>query len=151
MSGLQLNLLGGFELLSPSGALIPLARKPALLLAYLALQLNRPHSREKLAGLFWSDSGEIQARNSFRQALAVLRDKLRPYDDVLVMPEAETIAVACDALVTDVAEFERSLKQGTRASLERAVNLYEGELLANYQPRERPLEEWLAAERRHRH
>ena len=115
MSGLRLKLLGGFELRSASGVPISLtARKPALLLAYLALRPGQSHDREKLAGLFWGDSGEVQARNSLRQALAVLRQHLRPHDDVLVTPEAETIAVARDALVTDVAEFERCLRQGTR-------------------------------------
>ena len=49
MAGLSLRLLGGFELSSASGAPIQMAaRKPALLLAYLALVPGQRHSREKL-------------------------------------------------------------------------------------------------------
>ena len=150
MSGLRLKLLGGFELRSASGVPIPLAaRKPALLLAYLALRPGQPHGRETLAGLFWGDSDEIQARNSLRQALAVLRQHLRPDDGVLVTPEAETVAIAREALTTDVAELEHSLRLGTREALERAVALYDGELLDGYRPHEPLLAEWLTTERRH--
>src|SRR3954454_24583949 len=71
MSGLRLKLLGGFELRPASGAPIPLsARKPALLLAYLALRQGQPQGRDKLAGLFWGDSRAAQARGSRRPALA---------------------------------------------------------------------------------
>jgi TolB-like protein/DNA-binding SARP family transcriptional activator/Flp pilus assembly protein TadD len=151
MSGLQLKLLGGFELRSASGAAIPLAaRKPALLLAYLALRPGQPHGRETLAGLFWGDSDDIQARKSLRQALVVLRQHLRPDEGVLVTPEAETVALAPDALTTDVAELEGALKLGTREALERAVALYDGELLEGYRPHEPLLAEWLTTERRHR-
>jgi TolB-like protein/DNA-binding SARP family transcriptional activator len=151
MPGFRLKLLGGFELRSASGAAIALAaRKPALLLAYLALRPAQPHGREALAGLFWGDSDEVQARNSLRQALAVLRQHLRSGDGVLVTPEAETVAVVGDALTTDVAELERALKLGTREALEQAVALCDGELLEGYRPHEPLLAEWLTTERRHR-
>src|SRR3954447_21689144 len=86
MSGLRLKLLGGFELRPASGAPIALpAGKPALLLAYLALRLGRPQGRGKLAGLFWGDSGEPQARASLRQALAALRRQLGPNEEGLIL------------------------------------------------------------------
>lgn len=47
--------------------------KVRALLAYLAMESNRPHSREKLAALLWSDQSPDAARNSLRQALATLR------------------------------------------------------------------------------
>jgi DNA-binding SARP family transcriptional activator len=150
MSGLRLKLLGGFELRSASGAAVPLSvRKPALLLAYLALRLGQPQGRDKLAGLFWGGSGDAQARTSLRQALAVLRRQLGPHDAGLILaPEGETVALAQDSLATDVAEFERCLASGTRDALKRAVALYEGDLLDGFQtPREPLLEEWLVAER----
>ena len=149
---LQLKLLGGFELRAACGTPIPLgARKPALLLAYLVLRSGQPQSREKLAGLFWGDDDEVHARNSLRQALAVLRQHLRPHGEVISSPEAETVAITPEALTTDVAEFERSLRSGTREALEQAVTLYRGELLEGYRPREPLLAEWLATQRRHVH
>src|SRR4051812_11132996 len=151
MSGLRLKLLGGFELRPVSGEPIPLfAKKPALLLAYLALRPpGQPQGRDKLAGLLWGDSGEAQARHSLRQALAVLRRALGPHADGLVLaPEGETLALAPDGLATDVAELERCLACGTRDALERAVALYGGDLLDGFRaPREPLLEEWLVGER----
>ena len=149
MSGLRLKLLGGFELRPASGAPIPLsARKPALLLAYLALRQGQPLGRDRLAGLFWGDSGEAQARASLRQALAVLRRRLGPHEGLIQAPEGETVALARDGLATDVAEFERCLAAGGRDALERAAALYEGDLLDGFQaPRQPLLEEWLVAER----
>ena len=149
MSGLRLKLLGGFELRPASGEPIPLsARKPALLLAYLALRQGQPLGRDRLAGLFWGDSGEAQARASLRQALAVLRRRLGPHEGLIQAPEGETVALARDGLATDVAEFERCLAAGGRDALERAAALYEGDLLDGFQaPRQPLLEEWLVAER----
>jgi TolB-like protein/DNA-binding SARP family transcriptional activator/Flp pilus assembly protein TadD len=149
MSGLRLKLLGGFDLRSASGAAIPLsARKPALLLAYLALRPSRPQGRDKLASLFWGDSGEVQARASLRQALAVLRRVLGQQEGLIVTPESETMALARGGLVTDVEELERCLASGTRGALEQAVALYEGDLLDGFQSRHPLLEEWLVTERR---
>src|SRR4051795_7352718 len=149
MSGLRLKLLGGFELRPGSGAPIPLsARKPALLLAYLALRQGQPQGRDKLAGLFWGDSGEAQARASLRQALADLRRRLGPHEGLVQASEGETVVLARDGLATDVAEFERCLAAGGRGALERAAALYEGDLLDGFQaPRQPLLEEWLVAER----
>ena len=149
MADLRLKLLGGFELRSASGAPIPFAaKKPALLLAYLALRPGRPLGRDKLAGLFWGDSGEAQARASLRQAIAVLRRLLGSHQGLIVTPDSETIVLERGGLLTDVAEFERCLASGARDALEQAVALYEGDFLDGFKARESLLEEWLVTERR---
>src|SRR3954462_8883833 len=149
MAGLRLKLLGGLELRPASGAPILFsARKPALLLAHLALRPGRPQGRDKLAALFWGDSGEAQARASLRQALADLRRRLGPHEGLIQAPQGETGGRARDGLTTDVTEFERCLATGGRYALERAAALYEGDLLDGFQaPRQPLLEEWLVAER----
>src|SRR3954467_11797065 len=115
MSGLRLKLLGGFELRPASGAPIPLsARKPALLLAYLALRQGQPQGRDKLAGVFGGDGGGARAGASLRRALADLRRRLGPHEGMIQAPEGETVALARDGLTTDVTEFERRLATGGR-------------------------------------
>jgi DNA-binding SARP family transcriptional activator len=128
MSGLRLKLLGGLELRATSGAPVPLtARKPALLLACLALRPGQAQARDRLAGLLWAESGEAQARASLRQALAVLRQQLGPHEGLILTPEGGTaVALAADGLATDVAEFERCLAAGGRDALERAVSKTRG-------------------------
>ena len=49
------------------------SQKALALLVYLAVEAERPHRRERLAGLFWPEFGDQAARHSLRQALANLR------------------------------------------------------------------------------
>jgi predicted ATPase/DNA-binding SARP family transcriptional activator len=50
--------------------------KVRALLAYLAVENAQPHERERLAGLFWPEMSEAQARHSLSQALYNLRQAL---------------------------------------------------------------------------
>ena len=60
-------LAGGSESSTPK------SRKARALLAYLTLQSGQKVSRERAAGLLWSESPEAQARASLRQVLSELR------------------------------------------------------------------------------
>ncbi|MGD8794850.1 MAG: hypothetical protein PVF47_20035, partial [Anaerolineae bacterium] len=51
--------------------------KVRALLAYLAVEANRPHRREKLAGLLWPDWTERAARTNLRRVLSNLRTTIR--------------------------------------------------------------------------
>ena len=65
MAVAELTLLGGFELRLASGEVIDLpGQKDRALLAVLAICPGSTFSREKLAGLLWSDRGDAQARDS---------------------------------------------------------------------------------------
>ena len=74
MARLSINLLGPFQVTldgeSSSGFEYDKVRA---LLAYLAVEADRPHRREALAGLLWPDQPEVMARNSLRTALSKLR------------------------------------------------------------------------------
>jgi DNA-binding SARP family transcriptional activator/TolB-like protein len=71
---LRLRVFGGFSLERPDAHTIAIAnRKACALLAYLALRPERIDTRERLAGLLWSDRSEEQARASLRQCLKQLR------------------------------------------------------------------------------
>jgi predicted ATPase/Tfp pilus assembly protein PilF len=50
--------------------------KVRALLAYLAVEADRPHHRDTLAGLLWPEQPSQVARNNLRQALANLRQAL---------------------------------------------------------------------------
>ena len=57
------------------------SEKVRALLAYLVVEADQPHRREKLAGLLWPGYPEASARASLRRALADLRKALRPATD----------------------------------------------------------------------
>ena len=54
--------------------------KVRALLAYLAVESERPHRREKLVALLWPDQSEERARASLSQALYNLRRVLGDRD-----------------------------------------------------------------------
>lgn len=70
---LQVSLLGGFALSANGRPLDVRSHKAQALVAYLALTATHAETRERLAGLLWSESGEANARASLRQSLRDLR------------------------------------------------------------------------------
>src|SRR6185369_7935264 len=81
----HLRLLGRFGVVAPDreSASIQLpTKKTGALLAYLGMSSDYAASREELAALLWGVCTDQQARQSLRQALALLRKELAP--DVLI-------------------------------------------------------------------
>ena len=71
---LHIELLGGCSIgLDGDGPCILPTKKSQALLAYLAVPAGRFHAREKLTAMFWGDTPEALARQSFRQALVSIR------------------------------------------------------------------------------
>jgi DNA-binding SARP family transcriptional activator len=146
MAPLKLWLLGTFRgQLGSGGALTLPTRKSQALLAYLTIRAGLPHSREKLATLLWGDVGELQARQSFRQALSTVRKVLGGRSGLLVQGEMVTVNPARVQL--DVAIFERRVTEGSLKALSEATALYRGELLDGLTVGQAPFEDWLRGER----
>jgi DNA-binding SARP family transcriptional activator len=74
MARLQLSLLGTFRATLDGVALSAFGYdKVRALLAFLAVECDRPHHRETLAGLLWPEQPERTARLNLSQALSRLR------------------------------------------------------------------------------
>ena len=77
MPTLRLSCLGPFQITLGNTPLTTFgADKARALLAYLAVEADRPHRHEILAGLLWSDLPEESALHNLRQALSSLRKAL---------------------------------------------------------------------------
>src|SRR5512135_2103661 len=77
MAHLMLGVLGAFQVTLASGSTAKFeSDKTRALLAYLAVEADRPHRREMLSGLFWPDQSEQTARHNLRQALFSLRQTI---------------------------------------------------------------------------
>jgi len=73
----SIKLLGSMQFLQDSSPLQGLeSAKVRALLAYLAVESGQVHTRERLAGLFWPELSEAQARHSLSQSLHNLRKAL---------------------------------------------------------------------------
>jgi len=145
MVGVKVTLLGGFEARLASGTELSLpTRKARALLAYLSVHRAQSHSRDKLAALLWSEKSDRHARGSLRHALVALRRALGP---PFLAIEGHTVALNPAGVEVDVASFERWVAEGTPQALERAAELYRGDLLLGFALNEPLFEEWLVAER----
>jgi predicted ATPase/DNA-binding SARP family transcriptional activator len=113
MPRLSLSLFGGFHATLDGQALTDFrTQKVPALLAYLAVESARPHTRERLAGLLWPDLPEDAARDNLRGTLYQLRRTLPEQDDAqaffLLTRETVQFNPASDYWL-DVTEFMRLL------------------------------------------
>lgn len=148
MAELHIELLGGCSARSNGDdpCLLP-TRKSQALLAYLAVPAGRFHAREKLTTMFWGETPEAQARQSFRQALLSIRRAVGGGPRPILLTRNGAVALDAAAVTVDVALLEDALADGTTEGLERAASLYKGEFLAGFNLNEQAFEEWHAVER----
>lgn len=148
VSALRIKLLGGFEARSGSGkTLVVPTRKMQVLLAYLAVSGARPVPRQRLLALLWSNRSDEQARNSLRHALSALRRALSGNGTTPLRVDRTSAALDPGLVEVDVRRFERLLDEGGRGALQRAADLYRGDLLAGLVVRDPAADEWLFQER----
>jgi len=161
-----LSLLGAFEVVAAGRPITGFSTdKSRALLAYLALEADRPHQRHSLAGLFWPDMPDEAALNNLRKSLHRLHqtlDRLLPGgSDPLFTVTRQTIQLNRASLSLDVATFQELLAaceahphrhlhvcQPCLSRLAQAVALYRGELLAGFSLADAAaFEEWLLVRR----
>src|SRR6185436_15086638 len=97
---LSISLFGGISLAYQGQDIKIKSRKSRAVLAFLTLNENRQETRERLVGLFWSESEEHKARASLRQTLRELRQALFEvgYDGL----QTEKLAIEIDPKRLDV-------------------------------------------------
>ena len=129
---LSIALLGSFQLRADGKPCASIPRKAKALLAYLAMQEERPVSREAMADLLWSDRGAEQARHSLRQMLLVLRRDLGAAGLIAIDAGEHAISFQLGAVETDVARMHRLAAATDCASLAEVADLYTGPFLADF-------------------
>jgi DNA-binding SARP family transcriptional activator len=145
MGTLRIHLFGSAGLQSNDGALPPFpTHKSRQLFSYLALNRDRPHTREVLIGALWGDRPEGLARKGFRTELWRLRTLLAAGEsecETLLTVRGHTVGFNTESNYwLDVEEFECRISQvrapaGACIStaearlLREAVDLYRSDLL----------------------
>lgn len=145
----MLGLLGSFQI-SLGNAPIPGLRsdKSRALLAFLAVEADRSHRRERLVGLLWPDYPEVAARHNLRQTVFGLRQVLGDHKakcPFLLLSREEIQFNAASDFELDVAQFNTHLAAVQRhthahlvdcadcaAHLQQAVELYRGKFLEEF-------------------
>jgi DNA-binding SARP family transcriptional activator/tetratricopeptide (TPR) repeat protein len=160
-SRLSIRLLGPFRVTLDGQPITGfVSDKARALLAYLAVEAERPHRRESLVGLLWTDYPEQDARTSLRTALANVRKRIgdREASPPFLQITHQTIQfnLASDSWI-DVVALTRLLPTGgypqqpdpqAVTQWENAVDLYKGQFLEGFSIADSPLfEEWALLER----
>jgi predicted ATPase len=165
MKQITLRLLGAFEVtIDGRPATAFEYAKVRALLAYLAAESHRPHTRAELAALLWPDQPERAARASLSQALATLRNALGDRAAAQPLLLADTRHIQLDpaaAIDVDAPRFLALLQEAeghnhrswrTCAAcgqrLRQALDLYRGPFLADVSIADSEMfEEWASQQR----
>ncbi len=130
---LFIRMLTGDDLLVEAPATIQWqGRTQRSLFVLLALQPGEPISRDRLAGLLWSESDQTAARGSLSTALHSLRHALDPVDPDLIRSTNDEIMLDVERETVDWALFERLCARPDVESRLKALELYKGDLLAAF-------------------
>ncbi|HLF72786.1 MAG TPA: BTAD domain-containing putative transcriptional regulator, partial [Anaerolineales bacterium] len=139
---LQIRLLGQFDLRVDGKRIVIASRSGQSLFAYLALTAGKSHRREKLAGQFWPDTSDENARKNLRHELWRIRKALsiQPATVDYLSADEFTISFNRDSdYWLDVAQMERPGQD--LESLTANLSLYQGELLPGF------YDDWAVLER----
>lgn len=156
MTRLSIHLLGQLLVLLDGEPVTSFeSDKVRALLAYLAVESDRPHRREALVGLLWPDRSEQAALNNLRGALSNLRSAIHDHaaappfllvtrQTIQFNPESDHwLDVSVLAPLTSGREAARSVQ-----ALEEAVSLYRGPFLEGFTVRDsEAFEEWALLKR----
>jgi DNA-binding SARP family transcriptional activator/TolB-like protein len=149
--GLAISLLGGAAF-TFDGRVIPLRnRKACAMLAYLALTERGEEQRERLAGLFWSESPEANARATLRQAVHETREVMLAAGCSALQAGRTTVGLQRGSFTVDVETMLSALSAGEVAEpLLRQRQLAEA-LLAGFEDLDPAFHGWLSARRQTLH
>jgi DNA-binding SARP family transcriptional activator len=114
MRRITVRLLGPFEV-TIDGAPVTAFEyaKVRALLAYLAVESQRPQPRAELATLLWPEQPERSARGSLSQALTTLRNALgdKTADRPVLLADVQSVQLdPRSAVLVDVTQFLTSLR-----------------------------------------
>jgi len=146
----RFHLFGSFTARTSAGAELAFRTdKIRALLAYLLLERERPHPREALADLLWSDAPRGASQHNLRLALSRLRDSLGKEAEWLEITRRTVQVHPSSAMWVDVLEYDQLRAQAATLSqlggalnplaaeaLRRALALYTGDFLADINVRD---------------
>jgi predicted ATPase/DNA-binding SARP family transcriptional activator len=165
MAQLSLSFLGPWQVTQAGEAVTGFRYdKVRALLAYLAVEADRPHRREALIAMLWPEQAELAARNNLRQSLLTLREAIG--DRTAAPPYLHTnrtflqfnrdsdhwtdVATFLELLAACRQHRHRHLESCRLCAqrLEQAATLYRGPFLADFSlPDSVAFEEWATLKR----
>ena len=159
MGLLVISLLGAFQTTRDSSPLKGFeSLKARALLAYLAVESDRPHARDALAALLWPDFAQEAAHNNLRNTLSNIRRAIgdRDASPPYLFINRETVQFNCDSdvcldvanLIHQASGLQRPPVRDAQVDVQSriaAVNGYRGPFLEGLSiPDSAAFEEWVS-------
>jgi DNA-binding SARP family transcriptional activator/TolB-like protein/Tfp pilus assembly protein PilF len=144
---MRLRLLGRFGVAAPDDVSTSIqlpTKKTGALLAYLGMSSDYAASREELAALLWGGCTDQQARQSLRQALALLRKELA---SAVFMTDTKIVRLDPASWSIDAREFASLACSQNAEDLARAARSFTGDFLSGFIIEEEAFEEWVSDQR----
>lgn len=141
---LRLSLGNGFDLRLGNGERIELgSRKAQAIFAFIALSGTAVESRERVAGVFWSESDGDHARGSLRQCLKQLRDNLDAVRPGIVEIGRQDILVRRESVEIDLELVAADLARGVLSSILALGLANPDRIMAGFEDLDREFASWL--------
>lgn len=138
----RIHFFGSLQIHKGDAPLPLKGEKARNLLAYLVLHPRITHRRETLASLLWPEAKPERVRRNLSDVLYRLQ---REFESSWLIVDTENIAIQPDVnLWVDLWEFERLINSQETQKLQKAIDLYTGDLLPEI------YEDWVLAEREFR-
>lgn len=154
MTRLSLSVLGALRVTLDGEPVTGFeSAKARALLVYLAVEAQRPHPRDALAGLLWPEFPERAALSNLRYALSNLRKTIGDHEArppfVLISGDSLQFNPASSSQL-DAGEFADAVESDSIGRLEQAIALYQGAFLEGFTIADSAaFEEWLLLKREH--
>lgn len=146
----DVRLFGSFRVRAADGSdATPNGRKARALIAFLLLADGETATRDRLAGLLWSERGDDQARASLRQTLYEMRE-LTAGDAALLASDRARARIEPGRVVTDLDRMRTAAATNDTAALVMLVGEKPSDLLADLDGIDPAFDDWLVVERARR-
>ncbi|MEM7069026.1 MAG: BTAD domain-containing putative transcriptional regulator [Pseudomonadota bacterium] len=149
---LSVSVLGGFSITDQSKTLIPIANKKACaLLAYLLFKPDGAETRERIAGLLWSERSEEQARASLRQSLKQLRVTFDKIGFDGLSAHRNEVLLQRSLIKLDIREILNSFEVGELPDVRMGVDAVPEKLLYGLESLDSSFNSWIQVTRQNWH
>lgn len=143
-----IDIFGKLAVRRADGSSIPLSgAKLQGLVAYLALNVEMPPTRDRLMALFWGDRFNEQARQSLRQAIAKLRRTFEADSGRVIVTENDTVGFTATAVTIDADHAQALCDEGGAEAIMKAAALLKGPPLEGIYGQQAEFDDWIASER----
>jgi len=143
----RICLLGGLTIYAGDRELVLPNRKAMAMIAYLVLAPGSRETRDRLAGLLWSETENTSARASLRQLLYLLRMSFEAVGLTVLSADKTNVSLNRSAFRTDLDDFLESVDRGDPTDIPLHLEDINSSFLRGYDDIDPSFGSWMSLKR----